>query len=108
LSSAPLAPGQPGTVTITIPGTGSLDVSQVDLSSLNLHGVKPLSATILEADGDSRPDLVLTFDSAQLHLSPQKKEVRLTGWLKNSQRFVASAPVTIVNDMSTQPAECRN
>ena len=107
LSSAPLAPGQPGTVTITIPGTGSLDVSQVDLSSLNLHGVKPLSATIVDADGDSRPDLVLTFDSAQLHLSPQKKEVRLTGWLKNSQRFVASAPVTIVNDMSTQPAECR-
>jgi hypothetical protein len=108
LSSVPLAPGQPGTVTITIPGTGSLDVSQVDLSSLNLHGIKPLNATIVDADGDSRPDLVLTFDSAQLHLNPEKKEVRLTGWLKNSQRFVASAPVTIVNDMSTQPAECRN
>jgi hypothetical protein len=108
LSSAPLAPGQPGTVTITIPGTGSLDVNQVDLSSLNLHGIKPLSATIVDADVDSRPDLALTFDSAQLHLSPQRQEVRLTGWLKNSQRFVASAPVTIVNDMSTQPAECRN
>ncbi len=107
LSSAPLAPGQPGTVTITIPGTGSLDVSQVDLSSLNLHGIKPLSATIVDANGDGPPDLVLMFDTAQLHLGPQRKEVRLTGWLKNSQRFVASAPVTIVNDMSTQPAECR-
>jgi hypothetical protein len=49
----------------------------------------------------------LTFDQAQLHLSPQKKDVRLSGWLKNGQRFVASAPVTIVNDMNTQPAGCR-
>jgi FG-GAP-like repeat/FG-GAP repeat len=107
LPSAPLAPGQPGTVTITIPGTGSLNAREVDLSSLNLHGLKPLSATLVDANGDGRPDLILTFDSAQLHLSPQKKEVHLSGWLKNSQRFVANAPVTIVNDMSTQPAACQ-
>jgi hypothetical protein len=107
LPSAPIAPGQPGTVTITIPGTGSLDAREVDLSSLNLHGLKPLSATMVDVNGDGRPDLILTFDSAQLHLSPQKKEVHLSGWLKNSQRFVANAPVTVVNDMSTQPAECQ-
>jgi hypothetical protein len=107
LPSAPIAPGRLGTVTITIPATGSLDAREVDLSSLNLHGLKALSTTIVDANGDGRPDLVLTFDSAQLHLSPQKKEVHLTGWLKNSQRFIASAPVTIVNDISTQPAACQ-
>ncbi|HKF22615.1 MAG TPA: choice-of-anchor D domain-containing protein [Candidatus Angelobacter sp.] len=107
LPSAPVAPGQPGTLTITIPGTGSLDVREVDLSSLTLHGLNPLSATIVDATGDGRPDLVLTFDTAQLHLSSQQKEVHLSGWLKNSQRFVANASVTIVNDMSTQPDACR-
>jgi hypothetical protein len=108
LPSAPIAPGRPGTLTITIPGTGSLDVNQVDLSSLTLHGLKPLSATIVDANGDSRPDLLLTFDTTQVHLDPQRKEVRLSGWLKNSQRFSATAPVNIVKDMSAQPAECRN
>jgi hypothetical protein len=108
LASAPLTPGQPGTVTIAIPANGSLDVKQIELSSLSLHGLQPSSATLTDTSGARRPDLVLTFDSAQLHLSPQKKEVRLSGWLKNGQLFVASAPVTIVNDMSTQPAACRN
>jgi hypothetical protein len=107
LPSAPIAPGQPGTLIITIPGTGSLDVNQVDVSSLNLHGLKPLSATMVDVNGDGRLDLVLTFDTAQLHLGLQKKEIRLGGWLKNSQRFAATAPVNIVNDTSTQPAECR-
>lgn len=102
LSSAPLAPGQPGTITIAIPGAGSLDVTQIDVSSLTLHGLQPLSTTIRDAN------LIATFDMAQLELGPQTKEVLMTGWLKNGQRFSASASISVVSDMNSQPQECRN
>jgi uncharacterized repeat protein (TIGR01451 family) len=108
LASAPLAPGQPGTVTVAILGSASFDVTQIDLTSLHLHGVTPLSTSVGDVNADGFPDLVATFDSAQLHLNPRATTVRLNGWMNNSQRFSASAPITIVNDMNTQPAECRN
>jgi hypothetical protein len=108
LPSAPLAPGQSGTVTVAILGSASFDVTQIDLTSLRLHGVAPLTASVADVNGDGQPDLVATFDASQIHLSPRATTVRLNGWLNSSQRFSASAPVTIVTDMSTQPAACRN
>jgi len=108
LASAPLASGQSGTVTVAILGSASLDVTHIDASSLRLHGVAPLSTSVADVNSDGQPDLVAVFDSSQIHLSPQATTVRLTGWMTSSQRFFASAPVTIVNDMSAQPAACQN
>jgi hypothetical protein len=107
LPSAPLAPGQSGTVTVAILGSESFDVTQIDLASLRLHGVAPLNTNIADVNGDGQPDLVAMFDTSQIHLSPRATTVRLNGWLNSSQRFSASAPVTIVNDINSQPLECQ-
>jgi hypothetical protein len=108
LASAPLAPGQPGTVTVAILGSSSLDVTQIDPSSLRLHGVEPLNTSVIDVNADGQLDLVATFDTSQLHLPPQAVTIRMTGWMTNSQRFWATAPVTIVNDSSALPAMCKN
>lgn len=107
LASAPLAPGQPGTVAVAILGSASFDVTQIDPSSLRLHGAAPLNASVADVNADEQPDMVATFDLSQIHLSSRATTVRLNGWMKSSQRFSASAPVTIVDDMNTQPAACR-
>jgi hypothetical protein len=85
-----------------------LDVTQIDPQSLRLHGVAPTNTYIADVNNDGQPDLVATFDASQIHLSPQATTIRLTGWMTSSQRFWVEAAVTIVNDMSTQPPECRN
>ncbi|HKF22614.1 MAG TPA: choice-of-anchor D domain-containing protein [Candidatus Angelobacter sp.] len=108
LPSAPIAPGQPGSVTVAVLGSASLDVTQIDPQSLRLHGVVPMNTSIADVNGDGLPDLVATFDLSQIHLSPQATTVRLSGWFTSSQRFFASAPITIVTDMNAQPAACRN
>jgi hypothetical protein len=108
LASAPLAPGQSGTVTVAILGSASLDVTQIDPQSLRLHGVAPANTYVADVDNDGQSDLVATFDASQIHLSPQATTIRLTGWMTSSQRFWVEAPITIVNDMGTQPAACRN
>jgi hypothetical protein len=108
LPGAPLAPGQSGTVTVAVLGSASLDVTQIDPQSLRLHGVAPTNTYIADVNNDGQPDLVATFDASQIHLSPQATTIRLTGWMTSSQRFWVEAAVTIVNDMSTQPPECRN
>lgn len=107
-ASAPLAPGQAGTVTVAILGSASFDVNLIDPSSLRLHGASPLNTSVADVNGDGQPDLVATFDTSQIHLSPQATTVRLTGWMTSSQRFWASAPVTVVSNLSAQPAGCQN
>ncbi|HTS61645.1 MAG TPA: choice-of-anchor D domain-containing protein [Candidatus Acidoferrales bacterium] len=108
LGAAPIAPERTGTLTVAIPGTATMDVTRIDLSSLRLHGLKPESTVISDANGDGRPDVVMTFDQAELHIRPQTKEIHVSGFLNHGQRFVAAARVAIVNDMSSQPPNCRN
>jgi hypothetical protein len=107
-SAKPVAPGQQGTFTVALYGASDLDVAKVNISSLRFHGASALNTSFADLDGDGRPDLLVTFDMSQVVLHANATTARLTGWMQNSQLFVASAPVTIVNDMSTQPAECRN
>jgi hypothetical protein len=107
LPSAPLAPGQSGTVTVAVLGSASFDATQIDPSSVRLHGVAALNTSVADINADGQPDLVATFDASQIHLSSRATTVRLNGWLNSSQRFSASAPVTIVNDINSQPAECQ-
>jgi hypothetical protein len=70
-------------------GTDDLDVSQIDISSLKLHGVAPATVTEADVNGDGRPDLVLTFPASTVKqkLHPNAKRMTLTGFMKNSQAF---------------------
>jgi hypothetical protein len=80
-----------------LPGTDDLDVSQIDIGSLKLHGVIPETVTVTDVNGDGRPDLELTFPAASLKLHPNAKRMTLTGVLKNSQAFWGHASISCGN-----------
>jgi hypothetical protein len=85
--------GKPSTVTLHVIGADDLDVSQVDIGSLKLHGIAPATVSVVDVNGDGRPDLVLIFPAASLKLKPTAKRMTLTGSLKNSQAFWAHVEV---------------
>jgi FG-GAP repeat len=91
-SSSALA-ARPSTITLHLLGADDLDVSEIDISSLKLHGVAPETVSVVDVDGDGRPDLVLTFPTAFMKLHPNAKRVTLTGFLKNSQSFWGHAGI---------------
>jgi hypothetical protein len=62
-------------------------LEQVDIASLKLHGVSPAKVSVVDVNGDGRPDLELTFSAASLKLKPNAKRMTLTGSLQNSQAF---------------------
>jgi hypothetical protein len=74
-------------ITLWLPGTDDLDITEVDITSLKLHGATPVKVSVVDVNGDGRPDLVLTFPTALLKLHPNAKRMTLTGFLKNSQAF---------------------
>jgi hypothetical protein len=85
-SLSPIA-GKSSAVTLQLLGADDLDVSQIDIGSLKLHGVAPATVSVVDVNGDGRPDLVLTFPTALMKLHPNAKRMTLTGFLKNSQAF---------------------
>jgi len=91
----PVAAGQPGTLRVALPGTDNFDVCEVEPSSLDLHGAKPLSISLEDVNGDGKLDLVAIFDMANVRLNMQAKTARLTGWLKCSQAFIGEDRITI-------------
>lgn len=102
-----LAPGQHGAVNVALFGDKTFDVNQVDLASLKFAGAAPLSTSIRDVDGDSNPDLLITFDMAKLKLSPPAAVGRLTGWLQDSQAFVGEEKVRVVPSLVTEGPSCR-
>jgi hypothetical protein len=88
-------------------GDKTLDLSEVDLSSLKFSGARALSTSTRDIDGDGIPDLLLTFDMSQLKLSPRATVGRLSGWLKNSQAFFGENKIRVVPSLGTEDASCR-
>jgi hypothetical protein len=85
--------GNPGSITLAIRGAARFSVNDIDLSSVKLHGARPVSITPRDVDNDGYPDLVLVFDRSGLELGPQASRMRLTGWLKNSQFFFGEGAI---------------
>jgi Domain of unknown function DUF11/Abnormal spindle-like microcephaly-assoc'd, ASPM-SPD-2-Hydin len=87
--SSSLAGTMPSSITLNLLGTDDLDVSQVNLDSLRLHGVLPEKVNVADVNGDGRPDLVLIFPASVVKqkLHPNARRMTLTGSLKNSQAF---------------------
>jgi hypothetical protein len=92
-SLSSLIAGKSSTITLQLLGADDLDVSQIDTSSLKLHGVAPATVNVMDVNGDGRPDLLLTFSTASLKLHPNAKRMTLTGFLKNSQAFWGHADI---------------
>jgi hypothetical protein len=93
-SNPSLKPPTPGMMHVALLGSSTFDVNQVELSSLNLHGAHLASISVQDVNNDGIPDLLLEFRSADVHISPQATQLRLTGWLKNSRSFVGEAQLS--------------
>ena len=105
--SKPVPAGAPGTFLVALLATDDFDVKEVDLSSLQFHGARPVNTWFQDVNGDGVPDLVIQFLGAQVRLSKNATRAHLTGWLKNSQAFVGEEKVTIVPDALRAVAACQ-
>src|SRR5258708_1089719 len=103
----PVAAGQMGTARVAVLGTANFDVTQVDPSSLALHGAKALSVVTQDVNHDGIPDLVATFDSSEVKLHQQATVARLTGWLKNGQSFSGEDKIRVVPSLAGEDPSCR-
>src|SRR5262249_37056748 len=103
----PVAVGQPGTVRVAVLGSNNFDVSQIDASSLKLHGASALNVATKDVNSDGKPDLVATFDTSQLRLHPRATVARLTGWLRNGQSFVGEDKIRVVSTLAGEDPSCR-
>ena len=103
----PVTAGQPGTIRVALLGAANLDVSQVDPFSLALHGAKALNVVTQDVNHDGIPDLVATFDSAEVKLHPQATVSRLTGWTKNGQSFSGEDKIRVVPSLAGEDPSCR-
>jgi hypothetical protein len=103
----PITPGQSGTFTIALMGDDHLDVNKVDVSSLRFHGATALGTTVEDVDGDGKPDLLVTFDMADVKLDSRAKAARLTGWFNSSQNFVGEDKIRVVPSLASEDPSCR-
>ena len=88
-------------------GADHLDVSKVDVSSLRFHGAMPLSTSLQDVDSDGKPDLLVTFDMADMKLDTRAKLARLTGWFTSSQNFVGEDKIRVVSSLVGEDPSCR-
>jgi hypothetical protein len=103
----PITVGQPGMVRVAVLGLDGFDVTQIDPSSLKLHGATALSVTTKDVNGDGKPDLVATFDTSALGLHPRATVARLTGWLRDGQSFVGEDKIRVVSSLVGEDPSCR-
>ena len=107
LAQKPVAPGGPGLLTVAILGRAGLDVGEIDPASLRVHNATAVSTEIRDINSDGIPDLVARFDTAAMHLHPDAKKLRLSGWLKNSRMIFGEDGIQVVADTAWASAACR-
>jgi hypothetical protein len=106
-AAKPIAPGERGPLTVVLLGAEHLDVNNVDISSLHFHGATPQGTTVMDVDGDGKPDLLIAFDMRDVKLDAKANSARLTGWLKNSQSFVGEDKIRVVPSVAGEDPACR-
>jgi hypothetical protein len=105
-STKAIASGQLGTVQVAVVGSQDLNVKDIDMSSLRFHGGRALSFTVRDVNQDGVPDLLLEFQTAEIHLSSRATRARLSGWLKNSRAFVGEDQISVVPSTSLADVTC--
>jgi len=104
---ARIAPGKSGTVTVAVLGEPGFEVNEIEPSSVTFAGAKQLCFYISDVNQDGQSDLVVVFDMEHMQLHPSARSARVTGWLKNSQVFVATGQVMVVSTLEGEVAGCR-
>jgi hypothetical protein len=76
----------------------NFDGTKVDTSTVRFAGAPVVASTTPDLNGDSIPDLLVTFDMSQLNLSAGATSAPLTGvLLPTKQLFGGNAAVTVVS-----------
>jgi hypothetical protein len=105
-ASKAVAPGQTGVVGVAVLGEADFDVSEIEPTSLRLHGAQAISLSTRTVDSTGKPGLYATFDMKNVRLQQNAATIRLTGWLKNSQFFIGEDRIMVVPSMSLADANC--
>ena len=82
-------------ISVAVFGAERFDVTAIDPTSLKFAGASPLRVETADMNGDGRLDLLLSFDTATLNLSPGAPKATLSGSLDTSQRFTGEAPISV-------------
>ncbi len=92
-----------GVLPVTVYGSEQLDVSLVDLSSLQLQGAAPRPrgnsgnvASFVDMNGDGYTDLNFHFDLEDMDIAPDATEFLLSGMLTDGTRLEGSDAVSIL------------
>ncbi len=92
-----------GVLPVTVFGDEDLDVSQIDLATLELDGATPRTrgnsgnvGSFVDVDGDSILDLILHFSMDELGILPGTDELILTGMLTDGTELEGSDSIRIV------------
>ena len=96
-----------GTFMIALLGTSDFDVHDVEISSLESHGARPVGTAFQDVNGDGMLDLVITLRVPEVRLSPRTGRLQLSGWLKSSQAFVGEEPVILVQSQGELKLLCQ-
>jgi len=100
LTTCPGAPksvpaSRDGAFSVALLATDDFDVNEVDLSSLRFHQARPVGTVVRDVNGDGRPDLLIEFRGSDVQLAKKATRARLTGWLNNSQIFIAEDEIQV-------------
>ncbi len=92
-----------GAIGCVIFGSGNLNVTAIELSTLKLAGAPvrlktngtPMAA-LGDVDGDGHPDLIVHVDTTQLELQPEDTQIVLRGATETGLRLIGEDVVRIV------------
>jgi len=107
LPEKPVAPGNPGQISVAILGSPQLDVSQIEPSSLRMHRAAATGTRIADVNGDGIPDLLATFDLFSMRLNPAATHARVTGWMKDSRAIFGEDRITVLANLAGVPLSCQ-
>jgi len=82
-----------GQIRVSLLGSPDFDVRDIEQSSLQFHGAKPISVSVADINHDGILDMIALFDRGSTGLAPTASRGVVTGWLKSSQVFSADDPI---------------
>jgi hypothetical protein len=100
-------PDSPDDVPVAVFGSPSLDVTQIDASTVRLASAPAhRDVALQDLNADGRQDAILRFPMDDMVVAPQTTSVLLLGALLSSQAIQGQTPVAVVQSLADFDADC--